>query len=1097
LLTVCPEQPDSFRTIGEALARARTGAMIRVRPGRYEENLTIHRRVTVVADGEPGSVELCPRRGTAVTLAADAVMLAGLTLRGGQEDLPVVDAARGEVALDGCTVVGSGWTALLARDTGFLALRDCHVTNPTGAGVVITAPTSSVVENCEMDHLGSSAVVVSEKGRAEIRGSRLRGTQGNGVLCNGEAETRITDCDISAAEKPALALEDRALTTVENTVVHSTAVGVMITSGARQTLRDVTVRDTTGAAIVLSAGTDPHLVRCRTERTGDSALTVTERARGTFEECSFTASQAPALRILQHAAPVLRTTSVHGCTGSAPAVWLTENSSARFDRLEVTDCAGPGVSIRSGASPVLRHAEVTGSGGHGIEVTDGGRGRLEQCTVRDADGSAVHLSGGADLTMGDTVLVSASGTGVSADGARATLSDCEVRQSSGTGVAVREGADLTLTRVLVTGSGGHGVLVADGGRATLSSCEVTQNTGDGVRIDSGEPVTASHCTLRGNKGQGLRATQGHEQLTLREVHQDDNGLAAPDDGTAGTSGAASDQSARPAARPRPKGPLEALEALTGLADVKQQVRTLVNLNDMAQRRIRLGMPVPAMSRHIVFAGPPGTGKTTVARLYGSILAELGVLEQGHLVEVSRADLVAQIVGGTAIKTTEAFNRALGGVLFIDEAYTLSSGTKGSGHDFGREAIDTLMKLMEDHRDDVVVVAAGYSEEMSGFLASNPGMASRFTRVIEFGNYSVDELVTITEDMCEGNQYSLGPGTRAALAARYESMPRDATFGNARAARQVFEEMIDRQASRLAALSDPSEADLSLLLPEDAGAAPASDGAPQDKEEMLARLEEMVGLAEVKREVRDIIDLLAATRQRQAAGLPAPAIGRHLVFAGPPGTGKTTVARLYAQLLHALGVLPKGQLVEVARPDLVGRYVGHTAQLTKEAFERAVGGVLFIDEAYTLTPEGSPSDFGREAVDTLLKLMEDHRDEVVVIAAGYTEEMGRFLASNPGLASRFSRHVTFGNYSTEELVTIMRQRAAESGYQLADATEEVLRARISVLPRDRTFGNARLARQLLESMMTRHARRISALRSPTMADLRLLLPEDVDIQVAAV
>ncbi|MCL7429406.1 right-handed parallel beta-helix repeat-containing protein [Streptomyces sp. YS415] len=1098
LLTVCPEQPDSFRTIGEALARARTGAMIRVRPGRYEENLTVRRRVTVVADGEPGSVELCPRKGSAVTLVADAVMLAGLTLRGGQDDLPVVDAARGEVALDGCTVIGSGWTALLARDTGFLALRDCRITNPAGAGVVITAPTSSVVENCEIEHLGTSAVVVTERGRAGIRGSRMRAAQGNGVLCNGEAETHIAHCDISATEKPSLALEDRALTTVEHTVVHDTAVGVLITSGTRQTLREVTVLDTTGAALVLSSGTDPILSRCRTERTGDSALVITERSRGTFEDCSFTASQAPALRIVQGAAPVLRDVSVRDCAGSAPAVWLAEDSAAEFDRLHVADSAGTGVTVRSGANPLLRRTTVTGSGGHGVEITDNGRGRLEECTVHDAGGSAVHLSDCGELTLADSVLKSATGSGVSAENARGTLRDCEVRLSGGSGVTVREGADLTLTRVRVTESGGHGVLVADGGRAALSSCDLAENTGDGVRVDSAEPVSLTQCALSSNKGYGLRATRGHDRLEVREVREEGNGLTAPEEEPGGTGAGAG---GRPAPqRARPQGPLEELEALTGLEDVKEQVRTLVNLQAMAQRRVRLGMPVPAMSRHIVFAGPPGTGKTTVARLYGSILAQLGVLEQGHLVEVSRADLVAQIIGGTAIKTTEAFNRALGGVLFIDEAYTLASGGGGSGHDFGREAIDTLVKLMEDHRDDVVVVAAGYSEEMNGFLAANAGMASRFTRVVEFGNYSVDELVTITENMCEANQYAFGPGTREALATRYERMPRDATFGNARAARQLFEEMVDRQASRLAALPDVGEADLSLLLPEDTGAAVdarTASSAAARKDEMLARLEAMVGLGAVKREVRDLVDLLATARQREAAGLPVPAIGRHLVFAGPPGTGKTTVARLYAQLLHALGVLPQGQLVEVARPDLVGRYIGHTAQLTKEAFERAVGGVLFIDEAYTLTPRDASSDFGREAVDTLLKLMEDRRDEVVVIAAGYTEEMERFLASNPGLASRFSRHVTFENYSTEELVTIMGRRALESGYELADTTGHALRSYVDALPRDRSFGNARLARQLLESMMTRHARRIGGLASPTMDDLRLLLPEDIDAGVIAV
>lgn len=232
--------------------------------------------------------------------------------------------------------------------------------------------------------------------------------------------------------------------------------------------------------------------------------------------------------------------------------------------------------------------------------------------------------------------------------------------------------------------------------------------------------------------------------------------------------------------------------------MKLEVTGLINLNKMAQRRQEMGLPMPPMSRHLVFAGPPGTGKTTVARLYGAVLAELGILSQGHIVEVARADLVAQIIGGTAIKTTEVFNKALGGVLFIDEAYTLTNQSRGNGPDFGQEAVDTLMKLMEDHRDEVVVIVAGYSAQMEQFLASNPGMASRFARTVEFPNYSAEELVTIVRGLCAKHYYELSGSALEALDRYFQDVPKGATFGNGRVARQVFEEMISRQASRLAA-----------------------------------------------------------------------------------------------------------------------------------------------------------------------------------------------------------------------------------------------------------------------------------------------------------
>jgi SpoVK/Ycf46/Vps4 family AAA+-type ATPase len=260
--------------------------------------------------------------------------------------------------------------------------------------------------------------------------------------------------------------------------------------------------------------------------------------------------------------------------------------------------------------------------------------------------------------------------------------------------------------------------------------------------------------------------------------------------------------------------------------------------------------------------------------------------------------------------------------------------------------------------------------------------------------------------------------------------------------------------------------------------------------VLAELEGLVGLEGVKQDVSTLVKVMQMVRQRTEAGLAAPPLSRHLVFAGNSGTGKTTVARLYGRILAAVGLLSRGHLVEADRGDLVGEYVGHTAPKTTAIFRRALGGVLFIDEAYALTPGGQSADYGREAIATLVKLMEDHRDNIVVIVAGYPEEMERFIDTNPGLASRFTRTLVFEDYDGTELGHIVEWQARQHEYELPDETRVALLSYFGSMVRDDRFGNGRTARQTFQRMTESHAQRVVDLIDPTTEDLVTLLPGDL-------
>ena len=266
--------------------------------------------------------------------------------------------------------------------------------------------------------------------------------------------------------------------------------------------------------------------------------------------------------------------------------------------------------------------------------------------------------------------------------------------------------------------------------------------------------------------------------------------------------------------------------------------------------------------------------------------------------------------------------------------------------------------------------------------------------------------------------------------------------------------------------------------------------PEKIEDLLAELDSYIGLKVVKDEVHDLINMVQVYKLREQHGLPTTDMSLHMVFTGNPGTGKTMMARMMARIYRSLDILSKGQLVEVDRSGLVAGYVGQTAIKTQKVIQKALGGVLFIDEAYALNGK-SENDFGQEAIDTILKAMEDHRDDLVVIVAGYTDLMDRFIHSNPGLESRFNRFLLFEDYTSEEMLDIFKMQCKKGCYQLSDGVEELVRDYITEENGDpETFGNARGVRNIFEHILVAQNNRLAAMETVTKEDLMTLTQDDV-------
>ena len=512
--------------------------------------------------------------------------------------------------------------------------------------------------------------------------------------------------------------------------------------------------------------------------------------------------------------------------------------------------------------------------------------------------------------------------------------------------------------------------------------------------------------------------------------------------------------------------IKELDQLIGLKEIKDKARLLYEKALFDSYR---GDFKSARCPNYLFVGNPGTGKTTVARLFGRILKDCNIIRTDKVIMADREALVAEYVGQTARKTKQVCREALDGVLFIDEAYSLISRSQ---NDYGREAISTLIKEMEDHKDRLVVIFAGYTDLMDEFLRMNPGIQSRINDTMVFRDYTEDELSEIAQKYCKRQGFELTEEGMKAFRREIFRRRYSDRFGNARDVEQILETAFVMKARAFFRRGKSEGMDHVGIGPE---CFPKCALETEGPEKYLKELDQMVGLEGAKRALKEIIDDAVFTKEEIDKGYISneeASVSRHYCFLGNPGTGKTTVARIFGKVLNAYGITKSDVFIEASRSDLVAAYCGQTAMKTKSLCEKAYGGILFIDEAYAIV-QGQNDQFGQEALATLIKEMEDNRDKLIVILAGYKREMEEFLDANSGMRSRITDIIEFADYTENELFRIFLNIHDAHDAHTAYEAQDLIRAWIHRISeaRNEQFGNGREMRKLFESIYAKTKSRV--------------------------
>jgi len=530
--------------------------------------------------------------------------------------------------------------------------------------------------------------------------------------------------------------------------------------------------------------------------------------------------------------------------------------------------------------------------------------------------------------------------------------------------------------------------------------------------------------------------------------------------------------------------MKEIDELIGMNKIKTELRNLSKFLKYNKRLEKINGKAKTLNLHMVFSGNAGTGKTTVARLLADILYNMGYIEERKITEITPKDLIGEYTGQTAPKARKTIENALGGILFIDEAYALAANSNSS-KGYGQEAIVELLKCMEDYQDRLVIIFAGYHDEMNDFVSLNPGLKSRIRYFFEFEDYNEDELIQILYMKLKKLNLTIDDEAVRTLKRTISFNMKATNFGNGRYVDNLVNNLLIKHSINI-----PDDDDTNLLNITLNDVNDLSETNDINIDDIFKELDKLIGLSNIKDDLRQLVDYLQYNKKLEKINIYPKNLNLHMVFSGNAGTGKTTVARLLSDIFYNLGYIPENRLTEITAKDLTGEYIGQTAPKVKRQIENALGGVLFIDEAYSLM-QNSSSGYGQEAIAELLVGMEKYYDRLIIVFSGYEKEMKDFINVNPGLKSRIGKSFVFEDYTIEELTYILVKFVNDNKLKITNKALDKFKELVKMSMKTKNFGNARWVRNCFDKILLKHS--TNTKNSDNTEELITITENDIDIE----